>query len=137
MSLKFLLFTSKISFGTKYLENNISKGKAMNKYVVMCLFCLMVSGCSMIYSEPSTWTSPEGKIYQFHAELEQGTTSRRIHIYCNGEKIMAKAAHHWSKRLTMTTELDGKQVAAVCGGKDGARTCTIYVSGEEVAALKF
>jgi len=103
----------------------------------MLLLVVIVSGCTVLYSEPSTWTASNGKLYQFSAEYEMGTTGRRINIYCNGEKVMVGKAHYWSKRLTMTTVIDNMQTAAACGGEGGAKVCNITMSGETVAKLKF
>ena len=109
----------------------------MKSNIFVLLLVLFLSGCTVLYSEPALWKSRAGKMYQFNAEYEMGTTGRRINIYCNGKKIMVGKAHYWPKRLTMTTDIDGMQAAAVCGGQEGAKICEILISGEHVAKLRF
>ncbi|MEW8437521.1 MAG: hypothetical protein AB2689_05130 [Candidatus Thiodiazotropha taylori] len=110
----------------------------MLRPLILLLALFLSSGCTALYSTADTWTSPDSEIiYQFNAEYRTGTTGRLIIIYVNGHKLMAGKAHYWSKRLTMTSELEGKPVAAECGGNDEKRTCTITVGGDKVALLKF
>jgi hypothetical protein len=111
----------------------------MTRFVfILSFLAIAFSGCTVLYSTASTWINPDNSnIYQFNAEYATGSTGRKIVIFCNGKKLMVGKAHYWSKRITMTSELDGKPIAAECGGEDGARICVISVSGEKIAQLKF
>jgi hypothetical protein len=109
----------------------------MKQVASLVLAQLLLAGCTVLYSTPATWTNAEAKLYQFTAQSRLGFTGRKVYIFCNGQKLMSGKAHYWSKRITMTAELDGKQVSAECGGEDGPSRCVVSVSGHEVANLKF
>ena len=119
-------------------KNKRKTGETMKKLSVLAVI-LFLAGCvgTAFYSKPATWKSPDSKVYQFTAEYGTGISGYKIKIFCNGKRIMSDSARYWAKRLTMTTTLDGKQVAAVCGGNDEAKSCVISVSGGDVVTLKF
>ena len=109
----------------------------MKTLLAAIIFTITFSGCGVIFSTPEVWTSPQDKKYQFNAEYRSGVTGRQIVIFCNGKPIMSAKAHYWSKRLTMTAELDGEPVSAMCGGQEATKMCIISVSGKPIANLKF
>lgn len=107
------------------------------KRISLLVITVACMGCTTLYSTPATWKANEGKVYQFTAHSRLGFSGRAVDIFVNGQKLMTAKARYWAKQITMTSELDGQQVAAVCGGEEGARSCVITVSGEQVASLKF
>jgi hypothetical protein len=131
------LFPPEHMYHLQFLKRTAKIGgdetKMSTNFMIAAALAVTMSGCATVApAGGNEYTSRDGKL-NIRGEL---VDSSRVHIFVNGEKVIADEVSFITGDGRFDGNWQGKPVSADCataaGGKVGATTCKVVVGGERV-----